>query len=248
MDSSTKADSAASFNPQPQVAHPAPSWREGRLLAALEFGIVGLIFFLDWRHHIPFSKTPFLLLLGWISMRVRRVKWRDIGFVRYRNWQVTLIFGIVAGAVAETFQLLITQPILARLTGKTAGLGQFPSSDRKCQMDPDCVGAYLDPRSFRRGVGLARLSDEPRRRPRETHPARLDLQPTGGQRSVWIVPLKSGSDRHHRRRHRRSAARIHVSRHGTQLGCPHSRPRRPGHNRHGADLLWQISGNVTASG
>ncbi len=95
------------------------------MLAAVEFAVVGLIFFLDWRHLIPFSKTPFLLLLAGVSMRVRGVKWRDIGFVRYRNWQVTLIFGIVAGAVAETFQLLITQPLLARLTGKQPGLADF---------------------------------------------------------------------------------------------------------------------------
>jgi membrane protease YdiL (CAAX protease family) len=116
---------ATSFDPQPEAAHAARSWRESWWLAALEFAIVGLIFFLDWRHLIPISKTPFLLLLGWISMRVRGVRWRELGFTRYRNWRLTLIFGIAAGAVAETFQLLITQPLLARLTGKQPDLADF---------------------------------------------------------------------------------------------------------------------------
>jgi membrane protease YdiL (CAAX protease family) len=125
MNTAAKPDSVATSVTQPEPAHVAPSWRESWWLAALEFAIVGLIFFLDWRHFIPFSKTPFLLLLAGVSMRVRGVKRREIGFVRYRNWRVTLVFGIVAGAVAETFQLLITQPLLARLTGKQPDLANF---------------------------------------------------------------------------------------------------------------------------
>jgi uncharacterized protein len=116
---------ATSFDPQPEAAHPVRSWRESWWLAAVEFAILGLIFFLDWRHHIPISKTPFLLLLAWISMRLRGVRWRELGFARYRNRRLTLIFGIAAGAVAETFQLLITQPLLARLTGKQPDLANF---------------------------------------------------------------------------------------------------------------------------
>jgi uncharacterized protein len=125
MNSTTKPDSVTAFDPQTEAKRPARSWRESRWLAALEFAIVGLIFFLDSRHRIPISKTPFLLLFAWISMRVRGVRLRDLGFARYRNWRLTLVFGIVAGAVAETFQLLITQPLLARLTGKQPDLADF---------------------------------------------------------------------------------------------------------------------------
>ena len=126
MNSDTRRDSATtSIGPKLKSAHPARSRRESWWLAAIEFAIVGLIFFLDWRHLIPISKTPFLLLLGWISMRLRGVRWRELGFTRYRNWRLTSIFGIAAGAVAETFQLLITQPLLARLTGKQPDLADF---------------------------------------------------------------------------------------------------------------------------
>jgi uncharacterized protein len=126
MNSAIKPDSAiTSFDAQPGAVRRAPSWRESWWLAFCEFAIVGLIFFLDRRHLIPISKTPFLLLLAWVSMRLRGVRWRDVGFARYRNWPVTLFFGIVAGAVAETFQLLVTQPLLARLTGKQPDLADF---------------------------------------------------------------------------------------------------------------------------
>jgi hypothetical protein len=94
----------------PAVVHSAQGWRESKWLAICEFAVVALIFFLDSRHLIPISKTPFLLVLAWVSLRVRRVRWRDVGFARYRNWRLTLGLGVVAGAVMETFQLLVPSP------------------------------------------------------------------------------------------------------------------------------------------
>src|SRR5262245_40255605 len=32
----------------------------------------------DLRHLVPFNKTPFLLLLGWLSLRLRRLGWKDV--------------------------------------------------------------------------------------------------------------------------------------------------------------------------
>jgi uncharacterized protein len=115
----------ACSDPHVEVMHPAPRWRGSQWLAAVEFAIVGLIFFFDWRRLIPFSKTPFLLLLAWISMRVRGVKWQYLGFARYRSWRLTLGLGIVGGAVTEAFQLLVTQRLLARITGKQPDLADF---------------------------------------------------------------------------------------------------------------------------
>jgi hypothetical protein len=66
------------------------SWRESTWLPFVEFLIVALIFYADYRHLIPVSKTPELLLLGWLSLRVRKLRWRDIGLTRYRSWPVTV--------------------------------------------------------------------------------------------------------------------------------------------------------------
>jgi hypothetical protein len=108
---------------------PAPSspksWRDSTWLAFVEFLIVALIFYADYRRLIPFSKTPELLLLGWISLRVRNLRWRDIGLTRYRSWPVTIAIGVVLGVLTEAFQLLITQPILSRLVGKQPDLELF---------------------------------------------------------------------------------------------------------------------------
>lgn len=104
---------------------PAKNWRSSKWLAFVEFLIVGLIFYADHRGWIPFSKTPELVLLGWISLRLRGLRWRDVGVSRYRSWKVTIVWGVVLGTLLETFQLLVTQPILAKLLGRQPDLELF---------------------------------------------------------------------------------------------------------------------------
>jgi uncharacterized protein len=103
------------------------SWRQSKWLAIAELIVVALIFWADFRHLIPFSKTPFILLFGWISLRVRNQKWRDVGLSRYRDWKTTLGLGLLAGLLLELFQLFISQPILIHWLGKLPDLELFRS-------------------------------------------------------------------------------------------------------------------------
>jgi membrane protease YdiL (CAAX protease family) len=108
-----------------ETAEPRKTWRKSNWLAFLEFLIVALIFYADSRGWILFSKTPELLLLGWISLRVRGLRWRDVGLTRYRAWPATIAIGVGLGLLAEGFQLLVTQPILSKLLGKQPDLELF---------------------------------------------------------------------------------------------------------------------------
>jgi membrane protease YdiL (CAAX protease family) len=110
---------------QSDAMRPAASWRASKGMALGEFAVVALIFFADHWHLVPLSKTPFLFVVGWISLRLRGAGWRSVGFTRYRNWGITLGIGIAAGALTEAFQLLATQPLLVRLTGKQPDLHDF---------------------------------------------------------------------------------------------------------------------------
>ena len=103
------------------------TWRQSKWLAIAELIVVALIFWADFRHLIPFSKTPFILLFAWISLRVRNQKWRDVGLSRYRDWKTTLGLGLLAGLLLEAFQLFISQPILIRWLGKLPDLELFRS-------------------------------------------------------------------------------------------------------------------------
>src|ERR1700730_704053 len=100
-------------------------WRQSKWLAFAEFAIVALIFLADEKHLVPVSKTPFLLLLGWISIRIRGLRWRNVGFAKNRGWLLSLGLGVGARLLMEAFELFVSQPLLIRITGKQPDLSDF---------------------------------------------------------------------------------------------------------------------------
>lgn len=104
---------------------PGRSWRESRWLILVEFALVAAIYVGRQHHVLKVSATPYLFLLGWISLRVRGVQWREIGFARYRTWATTLALGIVSGVGLEVFDLFGKQRLLTRLLGKPPDLSGF---------------------------------------------------------------------------------------------------------------------------
>jgi membrane protease YdiL (CAAX protease family) len=102
-----------------------PAWRQSKWLIPVELAIVVLIFVADAHHLIPVSKTPFLFLLAWISLRLRGLRCRDVGLLRFRNWRTTLLLGLGGGILTELIELFFSQPLLIRLTGKQPDLSDF---------------------------------------------------------------------------------------------------------------------------
>jgi membrane protease YdiL (CAAX protease family) len=99
--------------------------RDSLWLALAEFAIVGALFWAEIHHHIYVSKTPYLFLLGWISLRIRGLRWKDLGFASPRNWKTVLLWGAIIGILMEVFELFVSQPLLARWLGKMPDLSDF---------------------------------------------------------------------------------------------------------------------------
>jgi len=99
--------------------------RESMWLVAAEFAVVAALFVADVYHHIYISKTPYLFLLGWASLRLRGMRWKDVGFARPAGWREAFLIGIVAGLAMELFELFVSQPLLARWLGKMPDLSDF---------------------------------------------------------------------------------------------------------------------------
>ncbi|HVP55974.1 MAG TPA: CPBP family intramembrane glutamic endopeptidase [Candidatus Eisenbacteria bacterium] len=104
---------------------PRQGRRDSAWLVLAEFAIVVALFVADYRHHVYFSKTPFLFLLGWISLRWRGLGWRDAGLARPVNWRRTIVIGATCGIGMELLELFVTQPLLVKLTGKMPDLSDL---------------------------------------------------------------------------------------------------------------------------
>src|SRR5208283_5568584 len=67
---------AAKVVVEPETGNAVTDWRQSKWLVLVEFAIVVLVFVADFKHLIPFSKTPVLLVFGWVSVRLRKLRWR----------------------------------------------------------------------------------------------------------------------------------------------------------------------------
>jgi len=95
----------------------AHSPRNDGLLLVGELGALIALTIADARGLVPLSRTPFLLLLCWVSLRLRRLPWRSIGFTRPPRLQRAIAIGIVAGLALELFAINITTPWITSMTG-----------------------------------------------------------------------------------------------------------------------------------
>jgi membrane protease YdiL (CAAX protease family) len=103
------------------------AWRASRWLVLVEFALVGAIYVARQHHILKFSAIPYLFLLAWISLRLRGIRWKQIGFTRYRSWTTTLLLGMACGVSLELFDLFGKQPLLTRLLGRPPDLSGFPA-------------------------------------------------------------------------------------------------------------------------
>jgi membrane protease YdiL (CAAX protease family) len=108
-----------------EVRSPTSNWRNSRWLTVSELLLAAFLFTLAAFHHLPLGRGPWLLVLGWVSLYVRKIGWRGIGFKLYRSLTTTLAMGLASGVFLELFELFVSQPVLEHIIGKKPDLSQF---------------------------------------------------------------------------------------------------------------------------
>jgi membrane protease YdiL (CAAX protease family) len=79
----------------------------------------------DMQGWVPVSRTPFLVLLAWVSLRLRGMAWREIGLRRPERWSAAVALGVGAGLAIEAFANFVTTPMIATVTGRPPELSDF---------------------------------------------------------------------------------------------------------------------------
>lgn len=102
----------------------ARALRDGWMFAG-EMAVVLALFLADLRGWIPLSKIPFLLALGWVSLRLRGLRWRDVGFFLPAGAWRAVALGVIAGIALELVQTYLTEPLIERLTGRPPDLSDW---------------------------------------------------------------------------------------------------------------------------
>jgi hypothetical protein len=94
------------------------------LLLILEFALILLGLAVYALGYLPF---PILLLfiMAWVSLRLRHMRWRDVGLRRPDRWLPTIGLALLVGIGYQVLDILIIAPLLERITGEVVDLSQF---------------------------------------------------------------------------------------------------------------------------
>ncbi len=94
------------------------------LLLTLELLLVFALIALIATGIFPFA-ILLLFILAWVSLRLRRQRWRDVGLTRPVNGWVTVGLGLLIGVGYQALDTVLIGPVLQRLTGEAVNLSQF---------------------------------------------------------------------------------------------------------------------------
>jgi membrane protease YdiL (CAAX protease family) len=94
-------------------------------LAALAELLLALTFVLLTAFELLLTPTILLLIVGWLSLWLRRVGWRGVGLRRPLSWGRTLLIAILGGFGYQALDILLIAPLLERITGVPIDLSQF---------------------------------------------------------------------------------------------------------------------------
>jgi len=109
-----------------QDAVPLPA-RE-RLIAAAELMLaIAFVLGANVFDIVPVTETPWLVLIGWLSLRLRGLGWRAVGLTRPASWRRTIAIALVAAVLLQLASEFVVEPLIERWTGESADLSNFRS-------------------------------------------------------------------------------------------------------------------------
>ena len=94
-------------------------------LFVVELLLFAAVFWADTAGHVPLSKTPFLLLIAWLSLRLRGQGWRSVGLAWPEGAARLLVVGVLAGVAFWALEYFVANPVLHHFTGKYPDLSDF---------------------------------------------------------------------------------------------------------------------------
>lgn len=74
---------------------------------------------------VPISETPWLVAIGWLSLRMRGRSWKSVGLARPAGWGKTFLIAFFAAAALQIFSEFVAEPAIESLTGSRQDLSSF---------------------------------------------------------------------------------------------------------------------------
>lgn len=97
---------------------------KSRLLVILEVVLLVALLAAYGLGYLPLPSLP-LFVVAWASLRLRGLRWRDVGLRRPGRWLSTIGYAILFGIGYQALDILLITPLLEKMTGRSIDLSQF---------------------------------------------------------------------------------------------------------------------------
>lgn len=74
--------------------------------------------------YLSFPILP-LFLVAWVSLRLRNLRWRDVGLHHPQSWVRTIVLAMLIGVGYQVVDILFISPLMQKVTGEPVNLEQF---------------------------------------------------------------------------------------------------------------------------
>lgn len=103
----------------------AVGWRDSAGFGALEGVLFAAVFLASSCGFLPVSHTPYLLVLGWLMLLIRKKRWSDLGLKWPPHATSALVLAALAGMALSAHELLVLEPLVRSFTGASPDLSMF---------------------------------------------------------------------------------------------------------------------------
>jgi hypothetical protein len=100
-------------------------WREGTGFGAIEIALFAAVFMAGTLNYLPISHTPWLVLSGWLMLRIGGRRWADVGLRWPPQATSALLLGAAAGVALSVHEVLVLEPVVRSFTGASPDLSIF---------------------------------------------------------------------------------------------------------------------------
>lgn len=72
------------------------------------------------------NEIPFIFIFGWVSLRLRKLSWKDVGLKKPTSWSYLILTAFGVALFIQLLSTLVTEPLIVRLTnGEPSDFSSF---------------------------------------------------------------------------------------------------------------------------
>lgn len=101
-------------------------WKNSKFIAVIELALISLFIIAQNTYRIlPLGEVPYLVVLFWLLLRLRGLKWASLGLSKPASWTKTIVLAMSVAVLLQLLSEFLIEPIISYFTHQPVDLSDF---------------------------------------------------------------------------------------------------------------------------